>query len=411
MGLSAAVAGSVWAIYGVWNMVNDPLMGQLSDRTRTRLGRRVPYVWFGAIPLGLSFFLLWTPVEQPAWMLAAYFLTILFFFDTLYSLLLICYNSLYVEVAPTVRDRIDLAMVREIVATIALLASFILAPVMAEKLGYVWMGALMGLLIAGGYMISMIGVRERPVTTEETNESLLASFVVVMSSKPFRYFLGANIAKEYIWLSLAAMLPFWRKYAIGIHEPVEILGQTLSPGDAEAILLGLSIVAAIPCLLIWRPIVHRLGYRYAWLIASLAFIPGLALMMIATDFYSGLLGTLLTAPGLAGSMIMPYPMITEVIDFDASQQNGYRRDGVFFGMNAGIAKFSFPIQGLLFATVMPLSGYIEGQMVQPESAATGIRFLIGGSTIVAALFSAFCLWRYPLGRRYSPTACEIAVHE
>jgi GPH family glycoside/pentoside/hexuronide:cation symporter len=83
----------------------------------------VPYVLFGAIPLGLSSFFLWTPVQQPPWMLAAYFLVLLFIFDTLYSLSSIAYNSLFPEVAPTVRDRVDLSTVREILGTIALLTS------------------------------------------------------------------------------------------------------------------------------------------------------------------------------------------------------------------------------------------------------------------------------------------------
>ena len=74
LGLSAVVAGVIWTIYGLWNAINDPLMGQLSDRTRTRMGRRVPYVLFGAVPLGLAFFFLWTPPGQSAWMLAGYFL-------------------------------------------------------------------------------------------------------------------------------------------------------------------------------------------------------------------------------------------------------------------------------------------------------------------------------------------------
>lgn len=55
LGLNAAVAGIIWTIYGLWNAINDPLMGQLSDRTRTPMGRRVPYVVFGAVPLGLAF--------------------------------------------------------------------------------------------------------------------------------------------------------------------------------------------------------------------------------------------------------------------------------------------------------------------------------------------------------------------
>jgi GPH family glycoside/pentoside/hexuronide:cation symporter len=120
------------SIYGLW-AINDPLMGQISDRTRSKFGRRVPYVAIGAIPLGLSFFFLWTPPSQSPWLLAAYFLMILFIFDTLYSLTFIAYISLFPEIAPTQRERIDLSVVREILATFALLLSFILAPIIAEE--------------------------------------------------------------------------------------------------------------------------------------------------------------------------------------------------------------------------------------------------------------------------------------
>jgi Na+/melibiose symporter-like transporter len=78
-------------------MINDPLMGQLTDRTRSKMVRRVPYVLFGAIPLGLSFFFLWTPLQTSPFVLAAYFFIMLFIFDTLYSLTIIAYNSLFPE--------------------------------------------------------------------------------------------------------------------------------------------------------------------------------------------------------------------------------------------------------------------------------------------------------------------------
>ncbi len=398
LGLNAATAGVLWTIYGLWNAINDPLMGQLSDRTRSKFGRRVPYVMFGAIPLGLSFFFLWTPVNQSPWTLAAYFLIMLFIFDTLYSLTIIAYNALFPEVAPTVRDRVDLSMVREILGTIALLASYILAPILAESVGYVMMGAIMGALIAVGYLISMIGVKEKPIDDKEVPLGLGTSLKIVLASIPFRWFLGANISKEYIWLALGAMLPFWRKYALGIQSPVDVFGAQLGPGDAEAVLLGLAILLAIPCLFIWRPIVLKLGYRTTWIIAALTFVPGLFIMMIADNFNTGLAGTLLVAPGLAGSMIMPFPVISEVIDDDAKKEHGYRREGIFFGMNGGITKLAFSAQGILFATVMTTAGYVAGEMVQSASAVNGIRFMIGGTTIIATLITAFCMYRYPLGR-------------
>jgi glycoside/pentoside/hexuronide:cation symporter, GPH family len=399
LGLNASLAGILWSVYGLWNAINDPLMGQVSDRTRSRFGRRVPYVAFGAIPLGLSFFFLWTPPSQSPLTLAAYFLMMLFIFDTLYSLTFIAYNALFPEVAPTRRDRIDLSTTREILATIALLASFILAPILAEEVGYFTMGAIMGTLIAAGYLVAMIGVKERPV--DESREQAFGlghSLKIVLANKAFRWFLGANISKEYIWLLLAGMLPFWRKYALGIQEQVSVLGVNLSGGDAEAVLLGVPILLAIPTLLLWRPIVARLGYRKTWIIGAFAFIPGLLVMTFARDFYSGLLGTMLTIPGLANSMLMPFPVISEIIDEDAKQEHGFRREGLFFGMNSGIIKLAFSAQGLLFALVTALTGFSEGSDVQTESAIWGIRFLIGVTPAIAALLMAWCMQNYSLGR-------------
>jgi glycoside/pentoside/hexuronide:cation symporter, GPH family len=399
LGLNASVAGILWSIYGLWNAVNDPLMGQISDGTRSRFGRRVPYVAFGAIPLGLSFFFLWTPPSQSPFTLAAYFLMILFIFDTLYSLTFIAYNALFTEVAPTSRDRIDLSATREILATVALLLSFILAPIIAEEVGYFTMGAIMGTLIAAGYLVAMIGVKERPVDeTRERSFGLGHALKIVLANKAFRWFLGANISKEYIWLLLASMLPFWRKYALGIQDQVNVFGVNLRGGDAEAVLLGVPILLAIPTLLVWRPLVAKLGYRKTWMIGTLTFIPGLLVMTFANDFYTGLLGTMLTIPGLANSMIMPFPVISEIIDNDANQEHGFRREGLFFGMNSGIIKLAFSAQGLLFAFVTAVTGFEEGSDVQSQTAIWGIRFLIGVTPAIAALIIAWCMLHYPLGR-------------
>ncbi len=399
LGLDARLAGILWFIYGIWNTINDPLMGQISDRTRSRFGRRVPYVALAAIPLGLSFFFLWTPPKHSPWMLAAYFLMILFIFDTLYSLAFIAYVSLFPEIAPTARDRIDLSATREILATIALLLSFILAPILADKVGYLMMGAIMGILISVGYLVSMVGVKERPIDeTREQSFGIRQSLKIVLANKAFRWFLGANIAKEYIWLVLAAMLPFWRKYALGIQGNVTAFGTSLGGGAAEAILLGVPILLAIPTLLIWRPMVAKLGYRKTWIMGTLAFVPGFLVMTFASNFYIGLLGTLLIVPGLANSMIMPFPVLSEIIDEDARQESGFRREGLFFGMNTGIVRLAYSIQGLLLVLVTAVTHFTSGSDVQIPSAIWGIRFMIGLTPVIAALIIAWCMSNYPLGR-------------
>lgn len=397
LGLNAAIAGIVWTIYGIWNMVNDPLMGQLSDRTRTKMGRRVPYVLFGAIPLGLSFFFLWTPPQGSPWVVASYFFVMLFIFDTLYSLTLIAYNSLFPEVARTLNERISLSTIREILAVIGLLSAYILAPILSETLGFIWMGAIVGALTAIGYLVTTIGVKERPVPSDEKNLGMIQSLKIVWKSTAFRFFVGFNLMKEYVFLILGAALPFWRKYVLGIQAPSEVFGITMSPGDQEAILLGVPFILMIPVLLIWQRIAPRLGSRKSWLVGNALFVPGLLVMTLANDFYSGILGTVLIVPGLAVYTLLPLPMLSEIIDVDAGQ-HGYRREGIFFGMNGGIVKAAFSFQGLLFAAVFSISGYVAGSTVQTEAAIWGIRFMIGITPIISIIISSVLLWKYPLGR-------------
>jgi GPH family glycoside/pentoside/hexuronide:cation symporter len=399
LGLSPAIAGTVWTLYGIWNMINDPLMGQLTDRTRSKYGRRIPYIYFGAIPLGLSFFFLWTPLTTSPWVMALYFFMALFIFDTLYSLTIIAYNSLFPEVAESLTERISLSTIREILAVIGLLAAYIVAPILSDSIGFVWMGAIIGALVAIGYLITPLGLKERPIPEGETYVGIWHSLKIVLGSIPFRYFVGFNLMKEYVFLILGAMLPFWRKYALGIQGPGEVFGMKLGAGDQEAFLLGIPFILTIPALLIWQKIVPRIGSRKAWIIGNLLFIPGLVMMMLASDFYTGLIGTVLIAPGLAIYQLLPLPMLAEVIDDDA-RKHGYRREGIFFGMNGGIVKAAFSMQGLFLGAVFTAAGYVAGATTQTESAVWGIRFLIGGTPLISILISWLLLWKFPFGREH-----------
>ena len=96
----------------------------------------------------------------------------------------------------------------------------------------------------------------------------------------------------------------------------------MTAATAQGIALGAGTLLLTAMLLVWRPIVARIGPRRAWIAASLCFIPGFTVILLADTFYVGLVGTLLAVPGLAGSMIMPFPLLSEVIDDDAAR-HGY----------------------------------------------------------------------------------------
>jgi GPH family glycoside/pentoside/hexuronide:cation symporter len=395
VGLNAALAGIIWFIFGLWNAVNDPLMGNISDRTRSRLGRRVPYILFGAIPLGLSFFFLWTPPQGTAGLTALYFVFVLFLYDTLYTLVIMAYNALFTELATDLKSRSSLAAVREGLAVVALLLAFILAPILSEELGFVTMGIVIGVFTAVGYLVSIIGVKEDPAHMTGKGMPLWDSLKICLSSRAFRWYILANLAKEYLFVILPATLPFWRKYVLNIQSESVVFGASMGAGDQEAILLAVPFLLCVPLLIIWNKVTPHIGVRRAWIYSFLLFIPGLLIIMLAGDFYTGLLGTTLIAPGLAGFMMLPIVMLTEVIDDDAARV-GERREGIFFGINGGIVKLAFSFQGILYSLVFTLTGYMAGAAVQSPAAVWGIRFLMGGSPILALILGVWALGRYPL---------------
>jgi GPH family glycoside/pentoside/hexuronide:cation symporter len=361
------------------------------------MGRRIPYILFGAIPLGISFFFLWTPPKDPLWMTAIYFVAVLFIFDTLYTLVIMAYNALFTELATGLKDRSSLAAVREGLAVIALLLAFILAPILSEELGFVPMGIVIGAFTAVGYLVSVIGAKEDPAHQTGKSMPMGESLKICLSSRPFRWYILANLAKEYLFVVLPATLPFWRKYVLQIQGESEVFGTMMGAGDQEAILLAVPFLLCVPLLILWNKVTPRIGVRRAWTISFLLFVPGLLMIMLARDFYTGLIGTTLIAPGLAGFMMLPIVMLTEVIDEDAGR-TGERREGIFFGINGGIVKLAFSFQGILYSIVFTVTGYVAGAAVQSPAAVWGIRFLMGGSPLIVCLLGALALKYYPLGR-------------
>ncbi len=391
LGIGTSLVSLVWFLFGIWNAVNDPLMGQLSDRTRSRWGRRLPYLFAGALPLGLAFWLLWTPPIGDQVLTVIYLAAILFVFDTLSTLLLTAYHALFPEITSGTADRANLAAWRESLSVVGLVVAFILAPTLSKQLGYPWMGAIVGVLAVIGYMLSTLGLKEDPARQGETPLGIVESLRATFRNRPFRWFLGAAMVREFNFVILSATVPFWAKYVLNLQDQAIVFGVKMSASLQESLLLAVPFLLAVPSLQVWRLVTPRLGARRAWMLANLTWLPGLVLMFLADNFYMALLGMALVAPGFAGYLLLFIVQLSEITDYDA-RLTGQYREGAYIGITFMLMRLAFSLQALLFAFLLAPSGYVPNAPTQPDGAVNAIRLLIGGAPFVACLISATCLY-------------------
>ncbi len=141
VGIGPGVAGTVVLVGRIWDSINDPLVGTLSDRVQTRWGRRRPFLLFGAVPFGLAFFLMFyvPPIDSTAG-LAIYYSFVFLLFDTLYTLVNVPYIALTPELTEDFDERSNLAGWRMGSSILAALITGGTFTLLAEDIFGVWLG-------------------------------------------------------------------------------------------------------------------------------------------------------------------------------------------------------------------------------------------------------------------------------
>ena len=406
LGVAATYIGLGWSLYGIWNAINDPLAGYWSDNTKTRWGRRIPWILFGFLPLGVLYYLLWV---QPAAVLRAgelglvvYFMTVVLIFDTLWTLVVMNWTALFPEMVTDPVDRASVSGWRQFFTVVASLAAAILPPILvgADWSGRANMGLVFGVVTSLTLGLSLLGMRENPAAMAEKQPAFLPALKATVSSQPFRWYLSANLLKEFIFILLPASIPFWSKYVLRVQAPTTVAGVTLDVVTQTSLLTGLAFIMALPGLPLWTVVATRLGPTRGWQIAQATFAASMALLFFAGNFVQGAMGTALVGLSVAGLLVFPDQVIADVIDED-ELVTGARREGMYFGMNGFVIRFAVTLQGLLTAGVLLWSGYVASTAdnlypAQPAAAVAGIRLLTTVLPALASLLVIVCLARYPL---------------
>jgi len=405
LGLKASLVGIGWSLYGIWNAFNDPLAGFLSDNTRTKWGRRKPWIAGAFIPLGLFFYLLWVPpsplIESGDVPLFIYFIGIVLVFDTLWTFVVMNWTSLFPEMIRDEKERATVSGMRQAFTVVGLLVGVALPPILV---GQNWngrgtMAIAFGAITSLTMGLSLLGSRENLKAQHEKQPPLLPALLATFRNTSFRWFVLANLHKEFIVILLQATTPFWAKYVLNIQQPILLFGQQISVDLQNSLLLGSIFIMTLPGIPFWTWVAKRFGSRRGWQISQATFALSMLSIYLANNFNQAVSGTSVIGLSLAGLLVFPDLLISDIIDEDETVI-GARREGVYFGINGFLIRFAFTMQGITTALVLSLSGYIPAvageAAVQPASAIFGIRAMVSLVPIAASLVTIYALQMYPL---------------
>jgi GPH family glycoside/pentoside/hexuronide:cation symporter len=405
--LNPALAGLSILIGKLWDAVNDPLIGWLSDRTRTRWGRRRPYLLFGALPFGVTFALLWiVPPIKNELLLALYFAFMFILFDTAFTFVGTPYNALTPELTLDYDERTSLLSYRMFVSIVAgLLTALVLGEIIFpkfpgdEQTAFMVMGIACGVIFVIPVLITFLGTREREEFQTEQTSSPLEGVRFVWRNRAWRYTLSMGLLS---WLPVdiaSAVFPFFLIYWIGMDE-----------GDSS-IVLGVILASATLFLPLVLWLSRRTEKNRAFVIATASW----AAIMLAILFVPDGAVTLafimaaLTGFGVASAHLLPNAMSTDVLEVD-ELRSGKRQEGIYSGFSVFVRKLSTALVLALVGPVLALSGYSEGADTQTADALTAIRVLISVIPAILLVIACVIAWYYPLTReRHAEISSELAV--
>lgn len=414
-GMNPGLAGSVLLIARIWDAINDPLIGWLSDHTRSKIGRRLPWMLGGAVPFAGFFCLFWlgpellnsAPASSSQVTLFLFYSVAAIFYSAVTTAFALPHSALTAELSHDYDERSRLTASRmgfslggSVGGLILALGVFWILPDAPPALQYAMLGlgvAILGLAaavlcIAGIWKaaIHAAGVgTQSPAKTPGSEPPLSSQLASLLRNRPFLLVCGIYLCS---WLAMqftAGVLPFYTSAVMG-------LPASMFP------LLALAVqVTALVLLPVWAQISLRQGkkavYFYGmgfWLIAQAGLLflaPGQPVFLFTLAVFAGV--------GISVTYLIPNAMLPDVIEWD-ELRTGRRREGLYYGFCVFLQKVSLALGIFFVGQILAWSGYdaANGDGTQPASALQGIRMAIGPLPAILLVAGLIVAAFYPISR-------------
>jgi len=414
VGLEARIA-SVAALIGViWDAINDPLVGMLSDRVQSRWGRRRPFLLIFSIPFGLAYLLMWwAPPWQSQIALAVHMTLAYIFSDTLQTLVAVPFYTLTPEMTSDYDERTELTTYRMFFNLVASLVVAVAAPEIKNAAlqagltisqSYLLIAGLFGGIGTLPFLVMFFFVRERHSKPPEKTPTVKEISETAWRNVPFRFATGLYMLN---WMTVdlvALMLPYFLTYWIAqgkLAAELSIFGASISQ---ESVILGLMFITAIAALPFWnwfsKVTSKRKAYIYGmifWMVVQILIItvqPGQNTYILILTILAGI--------SISTAHVLPEAIFPDVLEWEELRTRR-RHEGVYYGTKNFLRKLSGAVAIFLALQLLGWFGYQsppEGAEVFQQSALTirTIRVLTGPFGAVLLFSSIIVAWFYPLTR-------------
>lgn len=392
--LDLSVAAAAIFVGRIWDWINDPLIGHISDRTRTRWGRRRPFLLFGFLPFALSFALLWwRPPLDSQIALGVYYAVVYILYEAAATFVYMPYFALTPELTPDYDERTSLTSYRMFFSIFASLIAFVVPLLLIGRLvpenapRVLLMGFVFGIGSALPLLLTFLGTREREEYQAQSQPKIISSLRAAFKNRPFVFSMAMFLLTWVGVKLIESMLLYFIKYAVDRESQSDLI---------MLVIFGVAILA----LPIWNWISERWNKRWAYVI-GIAFWAVVQIVIItlnpSTKLWLLLGLSAMAGIGVSAAHVIPWAIIPDAIEWD-ELQTGERHEGMFYSLVTLMQKVATSAALPLALLLLDATGYVANAEQQPASAVMGIRVLVGPIPAVLMCAGIAFAILYPLSR-------------
>ena len=395
VGISPYSAGLIYGLGIMWDAFTDPFMGFLAERTRSRMGSYRPYIYYGSIPLALSFILLlWVPpFEGTALIIFLLFVNLIH--RTCFTIVSVPYSSLTARITDDSDERTILTSSRMLSAALGTFTISALGfPIVLyfgggeEKLGFIYLGIISGLIAILILHITVSFVKERSFKSSVDDLPNFAEVAHSVSRNyPFWIIFLAIIILISTYLMFNNNLIYFSKYALGLH-------------DYQGVILGFLNGAALLAVPIWAYAALKLGKKNTWLISmAVLFLGFTTFNYYPIDDLDTLIYILIFIGfGNGATGVLFWSMLPDTIEY-GEWKSGIRTESSLYGFMTFAQKGAIAIAVFILGIALTNIGF-EPNQEQSIETIEALKNLMSIIPLIGVFISFVLLYFYPIDKAF-----------